>query len=546
MRAKTTAETVRMAQEKKGLLVSCSCCCCPGDARRWRVLQIGLGFLLVLVAFQTSSFFQAGVLEDVFHDAARGKALGFTGLGLVYGFLAIGNIFAPWAIRRTGLRAALVIGAIPYALMMASLISVVPAVFIAASILNGLGGALLWTAGGAAVTRCLSDESTRGLHSAVFWALSQLSLAGGGMASLLLLPSGSTASNNTTTTAAAAVATTFLASGAGVAGVGGGGGVGASHLDPASTARLYAALTGICASGCIVLAFMQGLRLSEDHYHAEHHQDTQRQNYYHQKPSTRSTSNGSSSGSQHLQQQQQETKRYHEGLFASARATIGIGTESDMVLTVPLIAFSGFGTSFWQGQFPLIVGNGDVNVPLDPTLFTRTTASYLMFALCGGEVSGALLGRLSDYAHARGRGRTPAVLVAALAQAAAYTLVYLAFFEKLVTPTPSLAYLSGFLLGFADSAWNHQVFAILADAFTARPDKAFAFNFIIKGASAAGAFGYSLALAPVYQLLVLSATFALGVAGFVVVDARHNWGKRETASGGIGDGEYDRLLQANN
>jgi len=128
-----------------------------------------------------------------------------------------------------------------------------------------------------------------------------------------------------------------------------------------------------------------------------------------------------------------------------------------MLLVSATIAFSGFGQSFWQGQYPLIVANKDEQVPL-PLTFSPRSISYLMMTVCGGEVVGCLaLGKLSDYTLRTGRGRRPVILVAAAVQALAYLLIYLTMMRQVIAPVPALAFSYGFLLGFADSAFNHQV-----------------------------------------------------------------------------------------
>jgi len=56
---------------------------------------------------------------------------------------------------------------------------------------------------------------------------------------------------------------------------------------------------------------------------------------------------------------------------------------------VPLLSYpSGLYMSFWQGQFPLIVGNKDDRIPL-PSSFKPSGIGYLMIVVGSGEVLGA-------------------------------------------------------------------------------------------------------------------------------------------------------------
>lgn len=54
------------------------------------------------------------------------------------------------------------------------------------------------------------------------------------------------------------------------------------------------------------------------------------------------------------------------------------------------------------------------------------------------------------------------------------------------------------------------MFAILGDVFPTRATKAFAFNFIVKGAASALAFVYSLYLDPAWQLVIMGITLVAG------------------------------------
>lgn len=254
--------------------------------------------------------------------------------------------------------------------MMASLIHVLEGLFVAASILNGLGASLLWTAGGAAITN-VSTEDTRGRNSGVFWALLQLSLVGGALSAMFLLSPDK------------------------------------PNVSPATAQELYAILTGVCAAGCSALLFIGDVGAFP--------------------------SDGA-------------------GPFRSMVSTLAMGKEKSMLLVSVLILYSGFGQSFWQGQYPLIVGNKDQLVPL-PETFGPQSISYLMIAVCAGEVIGCiLLGKLSDYTLRRGHGRRPIILLASVLQAAACVLIYINMIRQLFTPVPGLAFFYGFLLGFADSA----------------------------------------------------------------------------------------------
>eukprot|EP00049_Salpingoeca_infusionum_P027995 m.35528 g.35528 ORF g.35528 m.35528 type:complete len:506 (+) comp9900_c0_seq1:50-1567(+) len=146
------------------------------------VVIMGLAFLCMMASFQTSSFFQSSILK------AQGfNNLGLVSLGLVYAFFSLSNFVAPFIISKIGARACMMVGALGYIAMLASLIRVNKVVFLAASCLNGVGAALVWTGQGTAIT-CCSNEKTRGRNSGIFWAILQLSLVVGSSLSLVIIP----------------------------------------------------------------------------------------------------------------------------------------------------------------------------------------------------------------------------------------------------------------------------------------------------------------------------------------------------------------------
>ena len=128
---------------------------------------LGLGFACILTAFQTSSFFQGKLLDDLGYHS-----LGFVSLAVLYFFFAVLSFFAPWVISRIGMseasyiarnvgplrvsslcyscipgpRGALIAGAACYTTFLASMIYVSPALFMTGSAINGVGAALIWTA----------------------------------------------------------------------------------------------------------------------------------------------------------------------------------------------------------------------------------------------------------------------------------------------------------------------------------------------------------------------------------------------------------------
>eukprot|EP00056_Hartaetosiga_gracilis_P005271 m.83063 g.83063 ORF g.83063 m.83063 type:complete len:536 (+) comp12110_c0_seq1:45-1652(+) len=181
----------------------------------WKVVYLGTCFLFIFTAFQTSSFFQAGLLKDLnFGD------LGLLGLGLLYGFFALFSFVAPFVVSRIGIRWTIMLGGAGYVLMLASLIEVNKIVFLIASAINGMGSAFLWTAQGAALVE-FSSPGTQGRNSGIFWAILQCSLlTGSGASALMLSPT-------------------------------------KAKISPHTAQILYIALTSVCGVGVLMLVFLK-------------------------------------------------------------------------------------------------------------------------------------------------------------------------------------------------------------------------------------------------------------------------------------------------
>ncbi len=90
-------------------------------------------------------------------------------LTIVYGVFAIVNLVAPYIISRIGIRSSMIMGGLFYCTPLVAMIHVVPAVYLCASALNGIGAACLWCAQGAAITNCSDDKVCHRLQSRLFF-----------------------------------------------------------------------------------------------------------------------------------------------------------------------------------------------------------------------------------------------------------------------------------------------------------------------------------------------------------------------------------------
>jgi len=76
-------------------------------------------------------------------------------LALLYAAFSTSLFVVPRLIDRFGARRTIFIGSSTYVIFICTLIHVISPVFLAASAVNGVGGALLWTSQGNLLTRCV-------------------------------------------------------------------------------------------------------------------------------------------------------------------------------------------------------------------------------------------------------------------------------------------------------------------------------------------------------------------------------------------------------
>ncbi|TPP64430.1 Et translation product [Fasciola gigantica] len=141
----------------------------------FNVVLTGVSFLFLFTAFQAASLASQNVLEAAAREGGGSAAvgIGYISLALLYASFAICNWFAPVVLMLLGYKYTMFAGALCYVLFVASFFEPHAWSLYLASLLNGFGAAILWTAQGAFITMC-SDESNSNLHFSIFWALFQM------------------------------------------------------------------------------------------------------------------------------------------------------------------------------------------------------------------------------------------------------------------------------------------------------------------------------------------------------------------------------------
>uniref|UniRef100_A0A672YNC2 Major facilitator superfamily domain containing 11 n=1 Tax=Sphaeramia orbicularis TaxID=375764 RepID=A0A672YNC2_9TELE len=133
----------------------------PEGKKLLNIIILGFGFMFMFTAFQTCGNIEQTVLEN-FHSAEF-NGTGYTSLAIIYMVAVIGP------------QLSMFFSGLLYSGYIAMFIYPYTWTFYTASVLVGIGAAVLWTAQGN-VLAINSSDSTIGRNSGIFWALLQFSL----------------------------------------------------------------------------------------------------------------------------------------------------------------------------------------------------------------------------------------------------------------------------------------------------------------------------------------------------------------------------------
>jgi len=164
------------------------------STKNWvNIILLGLGFMLLFSAFQTTAFVQSITIfsflspecrndGDTSKDVVDGgitisqdfaTKIGYYSLCIIYLMVAIGNWISVSVVAVIGPKLSLIVTGFLYVVYIAAIIRpYVPAIFVGAFILGTAGG-VLWTAQGQLLIQNSSRERM-GTTSGIFWLMLQL------------------------------------------------------------------------------------------------------------------------------------------------------------------------------------------------------------------------------------------------------------------------------------------------------------------------------------------------------------------------------------
>uniref|UniRef100_G3PPW1 Major facilitator superfamily domain containing 11 n=1 Tax=Gasterosteus aculeatus aculeatus TaxID=481459 RepID=G3PPW1_GASAC len=145
----------------------------PEGKKLLNIVILGFGFMFMFTAFQTCGNIEQTVLKSFNSTDFHGS--GYTSMAIIYGVFSASNRIAPSVVTVMGPQFSIFFRGFLNSGYIAMFIYPYTWSFYTASVLVGVGAAVLWTAQGN-VLAINSSENTIGRNSGIFWALLQFSL----------------------------------------------------------------------------------------------------------------------------------------------------------------------------------------------------------------------------------------------------------------------------------------------------------------------------------------------------------------------------------
>uniref|UniRef100_H3D160 Major facilitator superfamily domain containing 11 n=1 Tax=Tetraodon nigroviridis TaxID=99883 RepID=H3D160_TETNG len=454
----------------------------PEGKKLLNIVILGVSFMFLFTAFQTCGNIEQTVIKSFNSTEFHGS--GYTSMSIIYGVLSAFSLVAPVVVTVIGPQLSMFFSGLMYSCYIAMFIYPYTWSFYAASVLVGLGAAVvLWTAQGNVLT-INSTDGTIGRNSGVFWALFQLSVFFGNLYIYCAWH-------------------------------------GHVHITDKDRQTVFISLTVISLVGCFLLFLIR----KPDPQPA---------------PSEASQALLQSEQSDSLESSTSSprTALCSQALDAFVKAC-KIFVTKEMLLLSFSIAYTGLELTFYSGVYGTCIGA--------MTQFGHDAKSLIgISGICigvGEILGGGLFGMLNKSSRF---GRNPVVLLGLFTHFVAFYLIFLNIasdapiapeagtdLQAYVPPSVPLALFCSFLLGFGDSCFNTQLLSIVGFVFRNNSAPAFAAFRFIQSIMAAVAFFYSNYLLLQWQLLILVVSGFLGSITFFKAELRAQSIRRESDFGTI-------------
>lgn len=437
----------------------------PEGKQLLNIIILGFGFMFMFTAFQTCGNIEQTVIKSFNSTEFHGS--GYTSMAIIYGVFSASNLIAPSVVTLIGPQLSMFFSGILYSGYIAMFIYPFTWSFYTASVLVGIGAAVLWTAQGN-VLAINSTDRTIGRNSGIFWALLQFSLFFGNLFIYCAW-------------------------------------YGHVHITDKDRRTVFITLTVISLVGCFLFFLIRKPEPPPA-------------------PSSEATecllpteSLDSSTGSLDT-----------AGLCSQAADAFvqacKMFTTREMLLLSTSIVYTGVELTFYSGVYGTSIGAMSRFGQDAKSLIGISGICVGIGEILGGGVFG-LLNKSSRF------GRNPVVLLGLITHYVAFYLIFLNIandaplapeagtdLQAFISPSIGVALLCSFLLGLGDSCFNTQLLSIIGFVFRDNSAPAFAVFKFIQSIAAALAFFYSNYLLLQWQLLILVLLAFIGSTSFFMAE----------------------------
>ncbi|XP_008289160.1 UNC93-like protein MFSD11 [Stegastes partitus] len=448
----------------------------PEGKRLSNIVILGFGFMFMFTAFQTCGNIEQTVIKSFNSTEFHGS--GYTSMSIIYGVFSASNLIAPSVVTVIGPQLSMFFSGLLYSGYIAMFIHPYTWSFYTASVLVGIGAAILWTAQGN-VLAINSTDRTIGRNSGIFWALLQFSLFLGNLYIYCAWH-------------------------------------GHVHITDKDRQTVFISLTVISLVGCFLFFLIR-------------------------KPDPESSSSPSEVTESLLEPESFENSTASsppagicsQALDAFIKACKMFVTKEMLLLSVS-IGYTGLELTFYSGVYGTCIGA--------MTRFGQDAKSLIgISGICigiGEILGGGVFGMLNKNDRF---GRNPVILLGLITHYVAFYLIFLNIasdaplapeagtdLQAYISPSLGVALLCSFLLGLGDSCFNTQLLSIIGFLFRDNSAPAFAVFKFIQSIMAALAFFYSNYLLLHWQLLILVVAGFLGSVTFFVAEGVAQSHRRES------------------
>lgn len=440
----------------------------PEGKKLLNIIVLGFGFMFMFTAFQTCGNIEQTVIKSFNSTEFHGS--GYTSMAIIYGVFSASNLLAPSLVTVIGPQLSMFFSGLLYSGYIAMFIYPYTWSFYTASVLVGIGAAVLWTAQGN-VLAINSTDTTIGRNSGIFWALLQFSLFFGNLFIYFAWH-------------------------------------GHVHISDKDRLTVFIPLTVISLVGCFQFFLIR--KPEPDAAPSSSSEVTESL-----LPAEVTESSSSDSSDQ--------PGLCFQATDAFVQACKMFVTREMLLLSIS-IAYTGLELTFYSGVYGTCIGA--------MARFGQDSKSLIgvsgIFIGIGEILGGGVFGMLNK---SNRFGRNPVVLLGLLTHYVAFYLIFLNIandaplapeegteLQAYITPSVTVALLCSFLLGLGDSCFNTQLLSIIGFMFRNNSAPAFAVFKFIQSIAAALAFFYSNYLLLQWQLLILVIFGFLGSTSFFVAE----------------------------